>query len=536
MKRCTLLPTLLVLVFSVLLSWRLVADDEHHGHDPSALGQLGTVHFPVSCSPTAQETFARGVALLHSFWYEEAEKQFNRASQEDPRCAMAHWGVAMSLYHQLWENPASSSLNQGWDAVQKARSIGAPTPRERDYIAAVAAFYADAAKIKHADRAQKYSQAMEQVYHRYPEDHEAAIFYSLSLLGSEPRGSISLERRRKAASVLEKIFAEEPNHPGVAHYLIHTYDTPQLAAEGLSAARRYAQIAPAAPHALHMPSHIFSRLGLWQDDINSNLASIAATRKSAAMHMGGAEHQFHAMDFLVYAYLQSGREADAQRSIDEMDALKGTHSGRWSYVSAVSRALYALELRRWKDAAVTAVPSDSEPWTKAFLYRARATGAARSGNVAAAQKAVQQIEAVRKSLSAQGKKDDAKDVDLNRREAAAWLAFAEHKNDSALQLMRVVADEEDKTGSESNEMPAREMLADMLLELDRPQQALLEYQASLKAAPNRFNGIYGAARAAEAAGQADVANSYYSQLVKLCDGAHSDRPELEHARKLLAKR
>src|SRR6202049_4496625 len=309
------------LVFAVMSLFGVLAlADEGHHHEDLTAEQLGTVNFPVSCAASVQKPFERGIALLHSFWYEEAEKEFTQIGKDDPSCAMAHWGVAMSLWHQLWDHPNAATIKRGLAELKKGQSLHPGTDRERDYIAALREFYGK--KGDHDKRAQAYSQAMERVYQRYPSDREAAAFYALSLLAAEPDGDTTFGNRKKAAAVLEKLFAEEPTHPGVAHYLIHSYDKPQLAELGLPAARSYAQIAPAAPHALHMPSHIFARVGLWQDDINSNLASIAATRKTAAMHMGSEGHQFHAMDFLVYAYLQNGREADAQRVIEEVKALQ----------------------------------------------------------------------------------------------------------------------------------------------------------------------------------------------------------------------
>src|SRR5579863_6693740 len=307
--------SILLLALPVLAA----ADDGQH-HEDLTSSQLGTVHFPVSCDAKVQQNFERGVALLHSFWYDEVETQFTQIAKDDPQCAMAHWVIAMGLWHQLWNRPDEKVLDQGRAEVRKAESLHAKTARERDYIAAIGTFYGDSKKFDHQARATAYSGAMEGIYKKYPDDREAAAFYALSLLASEPDHDTTFANRKKAASVLEVLFAKEPDHPGVAHYLIHSYDKPQLAALGLPAAERYAKIAPAAPHALHMPSHIFARLGLWQEDIDSNLASIAATRKAEAMHMGGGGHQFHAMDFLGYAYLQSGREAAALRVIEEVKA------------------------------------------------------------------------------------------------------------------------------------------------------------------------------------------------------------------------
>src|SRR5260221_13494857 len=312
-----------LLVLSCLFTLSAFADDEkgdkdHHHNEDLTDTQLGTVHFPISCAESVKKRFARGVALLRSFWYEEAEKEFLDIAKDDPNCAMAHWGVAMSIWHQLWNDPDEKVITRGRDEVNAAKKLSAKdTPRENAYIAAAAAFYSDS-KSDHAARARAYSDAMKKVYESYPDDHEAAVFYALSLLASEPHHDETFANRKAAAAILEKFFATEPDHPGVAHYLIHSYDKPQLAQLGIPAARRYAQVAPAAPHALHMPSHIFARVGLWQDDINSNLASVAATPKTVAIHKGGEGHQLHAMDFLVYAYLQSGREADAAKVIDEI--------------------------------------------------------------------------------------------------------------------------------------------------------------------------------------------------------------------------
>ena len=340
-----------LLLFAVFFTLSALADDDHdkdkdhHHHEDLTETQLGTVHFPISCAPSVQKPFARGVALLHSFWYEEAEKEFLDIVKDDPNCAMAHWGVAMSIWHQLWNEPDAKVIARGLDEVNAAKKFSAKvTPRENAYIAAIAAFYSGS-KLDHAERAKAYSDAMKKVYESYPDDHEAAAFYALSLLASEPHHDETFANRKAAAAILEKLFATEPDHPGVAHYLIHSYDKPQLAQLGIPAARRYAQVAPAAPHALHMPSHIFARVGLWQDDINSNLASVAATRKTAAMGMGGEGHQFHAMDFLVYAYLQSGREADAAKMIDEIKTMPKMESMYGHDFDPQTNALSALSPR-----------------------------------------------------------------------------------------------------------------------------------------------------------------------------------------------
>jgi hypothetical protein len=546
-----------LLLFVALSTFAGFADDDkdkgHQHHEDLTATQLGTVHFPVSCAPSVQEPFARGVALLHSFWYEEAEKEFLAITHTDSRCAMAHWGIAMSLWHQLWNEPDEKVIARGRDEVNAARKMEEKvTPREKAYIAAVAAFYSDSEKLDHDARAKAYSDAMKKVYESYSDDHEAATFYALSLLASEPHEDATFANRKQAAAILEKLFATEPDHPGVAHYLIHAYDKPQLAQLGIPAARRYAQVASSAPHALHMPSHIFARVGLWQDDIASNLASVAATRKTAAMGMGGEGHQFHAMSFLVYAYLQSGREVEAARVIDEVRAMPHVKSMYGSdfdpQVNALTTlpALYDLELRHWADAAALQLPGGADAASlqlvhggmrgdQAITYWARAIGAARTGNLVQARKDLEQIGAIHKEFVDQKKTEYAEAIGQDYQEASAWIAHAEGKDDEAIASLRTVADKNDKLGTEPGSIPAREMLADMLLEAKRPQQALAEYQTDLKLNPNRFNGLYGAARAAEAAGKQSEANEYYALLIKDCEGSNSTRPELGRARELLAR-
>jgi len=535
------------LLFTSLLLFVCVcpalADDEgQHHHEALTDQQLGTVHFPVSCSAAVQKPFERGVALLHSFWYEEAEKEFQQIVKDDPKCAMAHWGIAMSLWHQLWNNPDAATTKRGLGEVQAAEKLHPKTARERDYIEAIGAFYRDASKKDHDARAKAYSDAMEKVYVSYPDDHEAAAFYALSLLASEPSHDSTFANRKKAAAILEKLFASEPDHPGVAHYLIHTYDKPQLAEQGLPAARRYAQIAPAAPHALHMPSHIFARVGDWQDDINSNLASVAATRKTAAMHMGGEGHQFHAMDFLVYAYLQCGREADAMAIIEEVKKMPPMHDmygmGFDPRTFALSKypATYYVELHKWPEAAALKPVEGAFEGDHALTYWARAIGAARSGKLEQAKQDVAEIDKLHQKLVADKKKYAVEYVADGQLEAEAWILHAEGKDSEALPILRKLADKEDREGEESTGIPAREMLADMLLDAKRPAEALTEYQTDLKMNPNRFDGLYGAAESAQHSGKPAMATEYYGELVKVCAGGSSDRPELSRAKSLVAKK
>ena len=557
-----------LLLFVSLLNLTAVADDDkdHHHHEDLSETQLGTVHFPVSCAQSVQKPFARGVALLHSFWYEEAEKEFLDIAKDHPQCAMAHWGVAMSLWHQLWNEPDAKVIARGQLEVETALQIntdqqklfssgvGPPVPeflpadpqrlmtRDLGYLQAIYRFYDHADRLDHAARAKAYSDAMKKVYQSNPDDHEAAAFYALSLLASEPHHDETFANRKQAAAILEKLFATEPDHPGVAHYLIHAYDKPQLAQLGIPAARRYAQVAPAAPHALHMPSHIFARVGLWQDDINSNLASVAATRKTAAMHMGGEGHQFHAMDFLFYAYLQSGRESDAKALMDEVKAMPEMHDmygiGFDPHLATEAHfaSLYPLEMRDWTGAAaLTPVPVEGTA-EDSVGYWAKAIGAAHLHRPDEVRKDVRAIAAIHQKFVSENKKDFAEATGNDLKQAQAWLAFAEDKYEDAVALLRPMADNEDALGEEPQGIPTREMIADMLLEGKRPQQALAEYQTDLKFNPSRFDALYGAALAAEESGKQGDANEYYALLLKVCDGSSSTRAELSRAKKLLAKK
>jgi tetratricopeptide (TPR) repeat protein len=527
----------------ILPNAALTIDDREHHHEDLTTAQLGTVNFPVSCGPDVRKPFERGVALLHSFWYEEAEKEFTQIAVEEPNCVMAHWGIAMSLWHQLWNQPDPKVIQKGVDEVNEARQTDGPTtPREQAYLAAISAFYSDSKKLNHDARAKAYSDAMKKVYETYPDDHEAAAFYALSLLASEPHDDSTFANRKAAAAVLEKLFASEPDHPGVAHYLIHAYDKPQLAELGLPAARRYAQVAPAAPHALHMPSHIFARVGLWQDDINSNLASIAASRKTAAMGMGGEGHQFHAMDFLFYAYMQSGRDADARALIEEIrampakkDDMYGTGYDPHAAALAYLTAMYPIEMHDWQTAAALPPTEVAGTASDSTIYWARAIGSAHLRKPDDVRQDLATLDGVYKKLSTE-KSQFADSVEDDRKQVRAWLFFAEGKDDDAVEAMRPIADKEDSLGEEPEAIPAREMIADMLLEAKRPQQALAEYQTDLKFNPNRFDALYGAARAAEAAGKSSEASEYYAQLLKVCNGSSSTRPELTHARQLVAQK
>ncbi len=536
MKTFLFLLAILFLTPAALAPTVLADDEGHHHHEEMTEVQVGIVHFPTSCAASVQKSIERGVAMLHSFWYEEAEKQFKQIEKDDPGCAIAHWGVAMSTWHQLWNHPEMATLEHGAAELKEAKSLHA-TARERGYINAMTAFY-EPADRPHQKRAGAYSKAMEKVSRQNPDDHEAKAFYALSLLAAEPLHDKTNAYRLKAAAILENLFAEEPEHPGVAHYLIHTYDRPDMAQKGLPAARKYAQLAPSAPHALHMPAHIFARLGLWQDDIASNVASIAATQKEAAMHMGGEGHQFHAMDFIVYAYLQTGREQDAHKIIDEVRAMppmKDMYDMGFDprmFALTAFPASYALELHDWNSAAQLPVVEGASDFMHAVTHTARSIGAAHMGNAEQVKKEIAELEAAHKKLESKKKDDDGQyegvsdDVVI----AKAWLAFAEGNSDEAVKQLRPIADKEEGEAEASEGIPVHEMIADMQMQSKHPGQALAEYESTLKKDPGRFNALYGAATAAAALGKIDKAHEYYAQIVKNCENSTSERAELKRSR------
>jgi hypothetical protein len=520
-----------------------VLGDDTPAHHHDAGEKLGKVSFPISCAPESQKPFERGVALMHSFGYEEAQAQFVEITQKDPACAMAHWGIALSLFHQIWERPDEPSLKRGWSEMEQAQKFDAKTDRERGYISALSEFYRDYGTRDHMQRATAYSDAMGKLYEKYPNDLEAGAFYGLSLLAAEPPADKSLAARKKAVAVLNPLFLRQPDHPGLAHYIIHACDSPAMAPLGLEAARRYAAIASSSAHAVHMPSHIFARLGLWQEDIDANLKSVALAHPASEMYMHG--HELHAMHFLIYAYLQTGQDESAKRVVDDSKQIiasapkTGDDNGMLEYygfATAHFPALYALEMRHWSDLAALEPAAGATPDLQSITYWARTIGTAQQGDVEATRSNAQKFddaeEATRKTKNAY----TLDGPDFPRGEVHAWLAFAEKKNDDALRQMREVADLQDKVGKREVDIPAREMLADMLLTLNRPQEALAEYQSALKIDPNRFNGLAGAARSAEMAHQTEKANTYYAQLLKNCDdGRNSERPELARAKTMVSK-
>ena len=516
-----------------------VAQHEHPAGDP---GKLGKVNFPVSCNPSVRPQFSSAVAMLHSFWYEKASDTFAAVATKDPACGMAYWGMAMTYFHQIWQAPGPADLKAGTAAVEKAKSAGGNTQRERDYIAAIETFYKDSDKLDHRTRALAYEKAMEQLQVRYPDDHEAAIFYALALLATAPPSDKTYMNQKQAGAILEPLSVEQPEHPGIAHYIIHAYDYPPLAPKALDAARRYAKIAPDSPHALHMPSHIFTRLGLWQESIDSNLASAESAKKNNA-----PGNELHAKDYLIYAYLQGAQDREAR------NALEAPPPGRaddpqymnWLYAMGTSPARYAVERHNWAEAAALPVPPNTFPggrwaWTEANLHFARALGASHTGQIESALSDVQQLTSIRDTLIQRNDKYWADQVDIQREIAAAWITFAQGKHEEALQQMRSAAEHEDKTDKHNVTpgviLPARELLGEMLLELKQPSQAMIEFEATLGTAPNRFNSLSGAARAAKLSGDTEKAKTYYAKLLTICDHADGDRPELQDARSVFAQK
>ena len=538
----------LAAMISVLCFSPTRAQEMHpHTHTHAPAEKLGQVNFPVSCNASAQKQFNRATALLHSFWYEEAEKAFAAVAKDDPKCVMAHWGVAMSLYHPVWAPSTPAELKKGWAAVEKAKSVDAKSDRERDYIAAIEAFYKDSDRLDHRTRALAYEKAMERVYLRYPKDREAAIFYALALLGTGPITDKTFANQKKAAGILNRVLPQEPRHPGVAHYLIHSFDYPQLAYLALPAARSYARIAPSSPHALHMPSHIFTRLGLWQESINSNLASAATAKNHVAKtHPGAASFdQLHALDYLVYAYLQGGEDEKAQQILAQANDVEKVDAEviAAAYAFTAIPARYALERRRWPEAAKLELRPATFSWDRfryaeAIIYFARAVGAARSGDPKAARRDVEKLSALQTALANAKDTYWANQVEIQRRAAAAWLAHAEGKSDEALTLMRSASELE--AASEKHPVtpgpiiPARELLGDLLLELKQPELALREFETSLRDSPRRFNGLYGAALASQLSGYRKKASAYYRKIVALIAHADSARPEFRKAKEFLA--
>jgi tetratricopeptide (TPR) repeat protein len=487
-----------------------------------------------------EKKFNRAVALLHSFQYEQARQAFSELFGQDPKCAMAQWGIAMSHYHGLWGN---SEMPAGRDALHRAEAIASDnpktSPRELAYIGALAEIYREDGKDNDA-HAQAFEKKMAAVQAAYPSDSEAAIFHALALAVSAPKTDKTFTNQRECGEILKPIFAKQPHHPGIAHYIIHCYDNPVLASEGLEAARIYAKLAPASAHANHMPSHIFTRLGLWDESISPNLKSalLAANNESTSTSGEARDQRLHAMDYLEYAYLQSGRVKRARSLLSEMNALQPvaglTPIG--DYALAAIPARHAIELGDWKHASELQVNGEGVAWAQAITWAAIGIGSARSGSIDRATQAVNKLAGFRDSLAKQRNMYWSNQIEVQRREVMAWITEVSDRGAGSTAMMRSAAELEESMDKDAVTpgpvTPAREMLAEILMLEKHPRESLAEYEAVLKVAPNRFNALYGAANAADASRQPSVANRYFEKLTEIAIG--DERPELVAARKKMA--
>jgi hypothetical protein len=496
--------------------------------------KLGTVHFATSCNETAQRRFDRAMRYQHSFWYAESKEIYQDALKADPECAIAYWGIALSLLSNPHGAIPTPNLPLGLAAIEKAKTVGAKTERERDYIDALAVVYVDYDKTPQQERVQSYLKKMAALAAKYPDDDEAQIFYAITLNVAASPADKTYANQLKGAAILEPIWQRQPQHPGVAHYLIHLYDYPAIAAKGLPAALRYAKIAPMAPHAQHMPSHIFTRVGYWKESIAANTASVQAAKASKE-----AGDQMHGQDYLVYAYLQLGQDKEARGVVDEIEAAQfDPNSFAAAFARAVAPARYMIERGDWTGAANLDVEPSKFPYVMAITHFARAIGAARSGNPAAAKADVVKLAELRDKL--RDAKNDywAGQVDVQEQAANAWILYAEGKYDDALKAMNAAAAAEDN--SEKSPVtpgppaPARELYGFMLLDRGMAREALAAFEATMAKEPNRFNGYVGAAKAAQALGDTTKAKADYEKLVALAAGSDSERPALAAARAFVA--
>ncbi|MCC6775430.1 MAG: hypothetical protein IT537_02165 [Hyphomicrobiales bacterium] len=498
--------------------------------------RFGTVHFSTSCNDTAQRRFDRGMRYQHSFWYNQAKEIFEDVAKADPQCGMAYWGVALTLLNNPHNAPPQPNLPLGLAAIQKAREVGAKTQRERDYIEALALMYVDYDKTQHRDRVQAYLKAMEQLAARYSDDDEAQIAYAITLNVAASPSDKTYANQLKGAAILDPLFKRHPQHPGVAHYLIHLYDYPPIAEKGLDAAGRYAKIAPAAPHAQHMPSHIFTRVGYWKDSIASNIASVRAAKADKS-----ASDQLHGQDYMVYAYLQLAQDGNARAVIDDMEKAQSFSPDVQGgpFALAASPARYMIERGDWKGAAALEVRPSKFNQVMAISHFARALGAARSGQPEAAKADIAKLTELRDKLRAAKDGYWSEIVDIQRQVASAWLLLAEGKSDEALRAMSAAADAEDKTEKSPVTpgplAPARELYGMMLLERGMAKDALAAFEATLRKEPHRLGATLGAAKAAERAGDAATARRQYAAAADLADKAEPVRPEIAQARAYLAK-
>lgn len=518
---------------AALLALAAVPAFAQHNHSH---GDVGKVVFANSCAPAVQEDLMRGVAMLHSFWYSEGEKTFRAVLAADPSCSIANWGIASLAMNNPLAGVGSSppEAARGQAALAAARATPAKTQRERDYVEAVGAYFDDFATRPEAARQQSRAKAYEALAARYATDDEAQIFSALYIAGTQSQSDQTFAAYARSAAILETQLAKTPDHPGISHYIIHVYDAPPLAAQGLTAARRYAGLAPDAPHALHMPSHIFTRVGAWEESATTNQRSF-----QAALAGNEPGEAYHASDYMVYADLQLGRDAAARTAMDNVLKIKPTvGSPPFVYAAAAMPARYAVEREDWR-AAMTLAPVSGPPFTEALTWFARAIGAARVGDVAAAEANAAELTSRQKALAAAGNAYWAREVDIQQHTVAAWITFARKQPDEAIRQMREAADMEDRNEkhiiSPGRILPARELLADMLLEAGQPAAALKEYEASQQREPNRFRGFAGAGRAAEAANERAKAVAQYGKLLAMTATADTARPSLAHAKAYVAR-
>ena len=527
--------------------------------EPGDLRAAGTVDFKVSCAPEARSEFIRGVALLHSFFYEEARRIFTAVAAKDPNCAMAQWGIAMTWWHPIWTPPTPDEMSAGKAAIQKAMAMKGGTDLERGFITALNAYYNSAdspttgevgqschGPVGPRDRVMAYEKAMRALSERYPDDVETQTFYALAVLsvGYANPTDTTLSNQLKAARILEKLWKKNPNHPGVAHYLMHSYDYPALAERGLAASRSYGSIAPWVPHALHMPSHIFTRLGMWEESIAANRSSADASRAYAAMrHRDATEaEELHALDYMAYSYLQEGQDNKAKEIVDFVATVRKTNPElefSAAYALAAIPSRYALERNAWSEAATLTVPElphwSSFPSFEALIEYSHALGRAHTGDVEGARKAIDRMRQLRDSSTDPRLDYFKRHLDLQIQAASAWVTYSEGEKDEAVNLLRRAADAEDILGkhpvSPGALVPAREQLGDLLLTLNRPKEAQREFEAALKIYPGRFRGLYGAAQAAKQIGEKEKADRYYAKLIEQTAKADGSRTELAELRK-----
>ena len=510
--------------------------------------EFGSVGFETSCSDKVKKDFNLAMALLHSFEYDEAEKVFAKIIDEQPECAMAYWGVAMSNYHPLWAPPTAPELEKGAKAIAIAQSIQQKSKIETDYINAIALFYENWNNTDHRTRSQNFEKAMGKIYATHSNNKEAAIFYALSLVATADPADKSFANQKKAGNILTALYPEGPNHPGIIHYIIHTYDYPELATLALEAARKYAFIAPSSAHAQHMPSHIFTRLGLWDECINSNIAAAASAKcyaETAGMK-GHWDEELHSLDYLVYAYLQKGDNNAAKKQWDYLNTIHEVEPLNFKvlYAFAAIPSRYVLENKMWKEAASLQThppnfPWEKFPWQKAIIHFTRLLGSVHIGHNDSAKAELKTLKTIYDTLMKQKDPYKANQVMIQIKTGEAWILFREGKNTEAVQLMAMAAGLEDKTEKHpvtpGEVLPAKELLADMLLLLNKPAEALLAYEENLKKHPNRFNGLYGAGLASEKINDVEKANYYYKQLIAIANSSNTNRPELETAKLFLNK-